>query len=65
MFTGPSPKIIGASIRAANRTYGITPSQPPGPVETVLEVVNPYTGLIRTVEGNLYRNGNFSILKFA
>jgi hypothetical protein len=58
-------KIIGATVRATNRTHGLRPAQPLGPEETVAEVVNSYNLTIRTVEGNVYLNGGFTIIRFA
>lgn len=63
--TKPAHKIIGATVRAANRTYGLRPPQDHGPEETVAEVVNDYNLTIRTVEGNVYSNGNFLLMRYA
>lgn len=61
----PAHKIIGATVRAMNRTYGLLPPQDYGPQETVAEVVNDYNLTIRTVEGNVYSNGNFLLMRYA
>lgn len=64
MFTGPNPKIIGATVYALNKTYGLAPARETGPAETVTEVIDSRTGLILTAEGNVYSNGDFGIQKF-
>jgi hypothetical protein len=58
-------KLIGATVRAANRTYGLLPPQDYGPEETVAEVLDAHSLLIRTAEGNVYSNGNFLLMRYA
>lgn len=58
-------RILGATIRATNRTHGLAPARPYGDLETVAEVVNPYDMTIRTVEGNVYPNGGYLIMRYA
>lgn len=58
-------KIIGATIRATNRTYGLAPARPWGEPETVAEVVCEYDMTIRTAEGNVYANGDYRIMRYA
>ena len=58
-------KIIGATIRATNRTYGLAPARAWGHEETVAEVVCEYDMTIRTVEGNTYMNGGYTIMRYA
>jgi hypothetical protein len=58
-------KIIGATIRATNRTHGLAPSRPWGKEETVEEIVCEYDMTIRTVEGNTYLNGDYTIMRYA
>lgn len=58
-------KIIGATIRATNRTYGLAPARPLGDPETVTEVVSEYDMTIRTAEGNVYLNGDYRIMRYA
>jgi hypothetical protein len=65
VFSGPTPRIIGATIYALNRTHGLAPAQGYGPPETVTEVLDGYSGLVKTAEGNVYANGSFGITKFA
>lgn len=65
IFTGTSPRIIGATVYALNRTHGLAPAREAGAPEVVAEVIDGYTGLIRTDAGNVYSNGNFGILRFA
>ena len=65
IFTGTAPKIVGATVYALNRTHGLAPSREPGKPEIVTEVIDDYTGLIRTAEGNVYSNGDFGIARFA
>ncbi len=58
-------KLIGATVRATNRTYGLLPSQPYGPEETVAKIVNEYDMTIKTVEGNVYPNGGYLVVRFS
>ena len=58
-------KIIGAAVRATNRTHGLAPSRPLGDEETVAEVVNEYNMTIRTTEGNVYSSGDYRIMRYA
>lgn len=58
-------KIIGATIRATNRSHGLAPARPWGEAETVAEVVCEYDMTIRTVEGNTYLNGGYTIMRYA
>lgn len=58
-------KIIGATVRATNRTFGLAPSRPAGDPETVVEVVDDYSLTIRTDAGNVYGNGDFTIVRYA
>lgn len=63
-YTGQQNKIIGAIIRATNRTYGLAPSRPLGEEETVMEIVSEYDMTIRTFEGNVYLNGDYMIMRW-
>lgn len=65
IFTGPAPKIIGATVYALNLTHGLAPARPAGPMEVVVEVIDGHSGMIRTDAGNVYSNGDFGIWKFA
>lgn len=58
-------KIIGATIRATNRTHGLAPARDWGKPETVTEVVNEYDMTIATAEGNIYLNGDYTIIRYA
>jgi len=62
--TDITKRIIGATIRATNRTHGLRPAQPWGPEETVTEVINTYNLTVATAEGNVYLNGDFTIIRF-
>lgn len=65
IFTGASPRIIGATIYALNRTHGLAPARERGQDESVTEVIDGHTGLIKTDAGNVYANGDFGITRFA
>ena len=65
IYIGKKPRIIGATIYALNLTHGLAPAREPGADETVVEVINDYSGLIRTDAGNVYANGDFAIKRFA
>lgn len=65
IYTGPKPRILGATVYALNRTHGLAPARDIGPDETVVEVINSYSGLIRTDAGNVYSNGEFGIKHYA
>lgn len=65
IFTGPAPKIIGATVYALNRTHGLAPAREQGAPEIVVEVINGHSGVIRTDKGNVYFNGDFGIQRFA
>lgn len=58
-------RLVGATVRATNRTFGLAPARPTGPEETVAEVIDTYDLTIRTVEGNVYLNGGFTVIRFA
>lgn len=62
---GSAAKIIGATVRATNRTYGLAPAREAGEPETVVEVVSAYDMTIRTAEGNVYANGDYTIVRYA
>ena len=57
-------RLIGATVRATNRTYGLAPARPAGEPETVARILDPYALLIETAEGNVYANGDFTIVRF-
>lgn len=57
--------LIGATVRATNRTFGLRPAQPYGEEETVAEIVDAYHLVIKTVEGNVYSNGDFLVMRHA
>ena len=57
-------KLIGATVRATNRTYGLAPARPWGEPETVAEVLNEHSLTIRTVEGNVYLLGGYLIMRY-
>ncbi|MGF3055653.1 hypothetical protein [Microbacterium sp. YY-01] len=65
IFTGPVPTIIGATVYALNRTFGLAPARDAGSPEIVVEVIDGYSGLIKTNAGKVYSNGDFGILRFA
>lgn len=65
IFAGAAPRIIGATVYALNLTHGLAPARERGEPEIVVEVVNSYSGLIKTDAGNLYSNGDFGISRFA
>lgn len=65
IYAGEKPRIIGATIYALNRTHGLAPARGRGADETVVEVINDYSGLIRTDAGNVYSNGDFGIKRYA
>ena len=62
--TNPN-RMLGATISADNRTYGLAPARPAGQPETVAEIADPYCLTVITTAGNCYRNGNFTVLRFA
>lgn len=65
MTTDTSPqRMIGATIRATNRTHGLAPARDAGDPEVVVEVVNAYDLTVRTDAGNVYANGDYSIVRF-
>lgn len=55
-------KLIGATVRATNRTYGLLPAQPYGDEETVVSV-NEYDATVRTAEGNTYMLGGYLVMR--
>lgn len=57
-------KLIGATIRANNRTFGLAPARDWGEPETVVSIVDHYHLTIETEEGNLYLNGDFTIVRY-
>lgn len=57
-------KLVGATVRATNRTYGLAPSRAWGEPETVKQVVCEYDSTIETVEGNTYLNGDYTIIRY-
>lgn len=65
MSTTTQHKIIGATVRATNRTHGLTPARDSGKPETVTEVVDEYDMTIRTSEGNVYLRGGYTISHYA
>lgn len=65
IFAGVAPKIVGATVYSLNRTHGLAPAREAGASEIVTEVVDGYSGVIRTDAGNVYSNGDFGILRFA
>jgi hypothetical protein len=65
IFTGTKPRIIGATVYALNRTHGLAPAREAGADETVVEVIDGHSGLIRTDAGNVYSNGDFGIKRYA
>lgn len=65
IFSGPQPKIIGATVYALNRAHGLAPARNAGPLETVAKVIDGYCGMIETTAGNVYINGDFGIRNFA
>jgi hypothetical protein len=64
IFTDPKPRIIGATIYALNLTHGLAPAREAGADEKVVEVINGYSGIVRTDAGNVYANGDFGIRRF-
>jgi hypothetical protein len=64
-MTTTQHRIIGATVRATNRTFGLAPARPAGADETVTEVVNEYDLTIATDKGNVYANGDFTIVRYA
>lgn len=65
IYAGPTPRILGASVYALNLTFGLAPSRDAGTPEIVTEVLNDYSGLIKTDAGHIYANGDFGILQFS
>ena len=61
----PAQRIIGATIRATNRTFGLVPSRTHGEPEIVVELVNAYDLTVKTDAGNVYANGDFVIVRYA
>jgi hypothetical protein len=61
----PAQRIIGATIRATNRTFGLAPARPAGEPETVTEVIDAYSLIVGTDAGNVYANGDFTIVCYA
>jgi hypothetical protein len=57
-------KLIGATIRATNRTYGLAPARPYGDEETVTDV-DPYDASVKTAEGNSYMLGGYLVMRLA
>jgi hypothetical protein len=57
-----TPSLIGATIRAANRTYGLAPARDYGPDETVVRV-DAYDSTVYTAEGNCYLNGGYLVMR--
>lgn len=58
-------KLVGTTIRATNRTFGLAPARSAGAEETVETVVDPYTNMVKTVEGNVYDgNGEYMIMRY-
>ena len=62
--TNPN-RMLGATIRADNRTYGLAPARPAGQPETVADIADPYCLTVITTAGNRYSNGDFTVLRFA
>ena len=62
--TNPN-RMLGATISADNRTYGLAPARPAGQPETVADIADPYCLTVITTAGNCYRNGNVTGLRFA
>ena len=58
-------RMLGATISADNRTYGLAPARPAGQPETVAEIADPYCLTVITTAGNRYSNGDFTVLRFA
>ena len=64
IVTNPN-RMLGATISADNRTYGLRPAQAPGPHETVTEVTNAYDLSVRTAEGNYHLGGTYTVIRYA
>ena len=65
-MTNTDPRrFIGATIRANNRTFGLRPAQEAGPEETVVAIVDDYHLIVETDAGNVYTNGDFTVMRFA
>lgn len=64
IFNGTNPIIVGATVYALNLTHGLAPARPIGEDETVVAVLDSYSGLIETDKGNVYGNGNFGIRRY-
>lgn len=56
-------QLIGATVRATNRTFGLAHGRPLGEEETVSEIVCEYDMTIRTEEGNVYANGDYVVMR--
>jgi hypothetical protein len=54
--------LIGATVRATNRTYGLAPARDYGPDETVIKV-DAYDSTVYTTEGNRYPNGGYLVMR--
>lgn len=57
-------RFVGATVRATNDTYGLTPSREMGDEEIVKSII-PYDGTILTDKGNCYLAGGYRIMRFA
>lgn len=53
---------IGDTVRILNCTYGLAPSRRADEPSLVVEVVNPYTGLVRTASGRFADPGNYEVV---
>jgi hypothetical protein len=63
-MTTVTHKLIGAIIRATNRTHGLTPALAWGKEETVA-AVDPYDNTVRTTDGNTYLAAGYQIMRYA
>lgn len=57
-------KLIGATVRATNRTYGLAPARPLGDEEIVTKV-DSYDSTIYTDKGNCYLLGGYLVMRHA
>lgn len=65
MDTATTHRLVGATVQATNRTFGLAPAREPGSPEIVVEVLDPYDLTVRTDAGNVYLNGDYRVLTAA
>lgn len=63
-FMTNKTSLLGAMVRATNRTHGLAPACDYGPEEMVVKV-DAYDATVYTAEGNCYLNGGYVVMCFA